>query len=93
MHTQVRLTGIYCDKREEILTKQFCKEFQTGRLSDMGIYYHDLEVMTSNPGRVELGGHSRAYFCPRLYLNQKCLMQTEHMESHIACSTKSYIHK
>ena len=27
---------------------------------------HDLEVMSSNPGRVELG----VYFCPKPYLNQ-----------------------
>ena len=33
------------------------------------MYCHDLGVMSSNPGRVELGG--AWYFCPKLYLNKK----------------------
>ena len=31
---------------------------------------HDLEVMSSNPGRFELGVHSTS-ICPKSYLNQK----------------------
>ena len=43
------------------------------------MYFHDLEVMSSNPSWVELGVHtisvlSAYYFCPKWYLNQKYIL-------------------